>query len=89
MALGATAGRVLKNVLGGSMRLVGIGLAVGLVLAMAMGKALGALLYGVGAFDPALVLGAPVVLASVALLASWLPARIATRVDPSAALRHD
>ncbi|MDB4951499.1 MAG: permease [Gemmatimonadetes bacterium] len=89
MALGATADAVLRWVLGGSMRLVGIGLAIGLVLAVAVGRAASSLLYGVGPADPALLLGAPLVLGSVALLASWLPARIATRVDPMAALRRD
>jgi predicted permease len=89
MALGATAGAVLRTVLGGSMRLVGVGLAVGLVAAIALGRALSSMLYGIGAADPALLLGAPLVLGSVAFLASWLPARLATRVDPMTALRHD
>jgi ABC-type lipoprotein release transport system permease subunit len=62
---------------------------VGTVLAILVGKLASGILYGVTAADPALLLGAPAVLMSVALLASWLPARRASRVDPVVALRSE
>ncbi|MBV9772850.1 MAG: ABC transporter permease [Gemmatimonadetes bacterium] len=88
-ALGASREALLRMVVGGSMRLVGIGLATGLALAVLFGVAASGLLYGVSPADPALLVGAPAVLALAALLASYLPARRATRVDPMIALRAD
>lgn len=88
-ALGASRRALLRMVVGGSMRLVGIGLGVGLALAVGLGIAASGLLYGVSPADPALLLGAPAVLAAAALLASYLPARRAVRVDPMIALRND
>ncbi|HEX8211570.1 MAG TPA: ABC transporter permease [Longimicrobium sp.] len=88
-ALGAPRVAVVKLVMGANLRVVALGLAVGTVLAIVVGKLASGMLYGVTAADPALLLGAPAVLMSVALLASWLPARRASRVDPVVALRAE
>jgi putative ABC transport system permease protein len=86
MALGATEGRVLSLVAWQAMRPVIVGLAVGLAGALAATRALGSLLFGVTATDPVTFAGVLVVLALAALLASWLPARRAARVEPTRAL---
>jgi predicted permease len=88
-ALGASAGDVSRLVLGGGARLIGAGLAAGLLLALALARFVGALLYDVSATEPALLLGVSLLLALVALGASWIPARRALRVDPLVALRHE
>ena len=89
IALGATNGRVLGSVIGHGMRLVFIGLVVGLVVAAVTTRWIATQLYGVGAHDPAVFLFVPAVLSGVALLASSLPARRASRVDPQIALRSE
>jgi len=65
------------------------GLTLGLLLAMATGKILSGILYQVGALDPIAFTGAPILLAVAALIATWLPARRATRVNPMRALRTE
>jgi ABC-type antimicrobial peptide transport system permease subunit len=70
-------------------RLVVIGLAIGLPAAFAMGKGLSGLLYGVRGSDPLTFIGIPLLLAAVALLASLVPARRATKVEPIIALRNE
>lgn len=87
MALGAAAGSVLRNVLGRGLALTAAGLVVGLALAALAGRALAALLYGVSARDAGTLAAVAAVLVLVAILASWVPARRATRIDPVAALR--
>ncbi|MGH2779910.1 MAG: ABC transporter permease [Thermoleophilaceae bacterium] len=89
MALGARRGDVLRLLLGHGALLVGLGLAAGVVAALLFGRAVGSLLYGVSASDPATLASVAAILLSVALLASYLPARLATRVDPMVALRHE
>jgi predicted permease len=88
MALGATRTGVLALVLREGMSLVGAGVLIGFAAAMAVGRLLSRMLFGIGASDPASVAGAAVILSMVALLACYLPARRATRVDPLEALRE-
>jgi len=89
MALGAQAGAVLRMIMWeGSIMLIS-GVAIGLLLAIATAKILSGILYGVGALDPVAFTVAPAVLAVAALIATWLPARRATRVDPVQALRAE
>ncbi|MCE9671675.1 ABC transporter permease [Myxococcus stipitatus] len=89
MALGAARGDVLALVLRQGMGLAGLGVALGLVLSLALARFLGSLLYGVTAYDPWTFVGVAALLSGVALLATWLPARRATRVDPIIALRSE
>jgi predicted lysophospholipase L1 biosynthesis ABC-type transport system permease subunit len=87
MALGAQARHVLRLVVTRSAITALIGVAVGIGLALALGNALQAIMYGVSPNDPATYLGVGLVMLLVALLAGFLPARRATRVDPMVALR--
>ena len=87
VALGARGGDIQRMVVGQGLGVVAGGVAVGLAGAFVLTRLMGALLYEVSATDPWTFVGAPVVLAAVSLLASWLPARRATRVDPVTALR--
>src|SRR5207249_12262127 len=89
MALGAELTNIFKLVLGQGMTLMGIGIAIGLIGAVAAGRALMSLLYNVGAIDAAAVITAVSSLVAVALIACCVPARRATRVDPIIALRAE
>jgi putative ABC transport system permease protein len=89
MALGAARADVFRLVLGQGVLLVGIGLGLGLLGALAAGKALASLLYAVQAIDPAALATAIFSLSAVALLACFFPARRATQVDPMVALREE
>jgi putative ABC transport system permease protein len=86
-ALGAQRADVLRLVVGDSMRRVAIGLVVGVLAAAGLSRVLASQLYGVSVLDPITFIGTPVLLALVALVASWVPARRAVRVDPLIALR--
>ena len=88
MALGAQRADVLRLVVGHGMRLVLIGSAIGLVMALVSTRALSAMLYRVRAFDLTTFAGVTIALALVALLASYIPALRATRADPMIALGH-
>ena len=89
MALGAKEKDVLRLVLGEGLFVVGVGLAAGLLLAFAATRAIAGLLYGIGATDPLTYAGVPLLLGFVALVASYIPARRATKVDPLVALRYE
>jgi len=89
MALGASRSEVMRMVLGESLRLALLGVAGGLVAAFALTRVLSSLLYGVSPTDPLTFAGMALVLISVALLASSIPAQRATRVDPLVALRYE
>jgi predicted permease len=87
-ALGAGPGRVVRLVVLQGLRTAGLGLAVGLAVAVALTGYLRSLLFGVEARDPAVLVGAAALLLAVALLACYVPARRATRIDPATALRE-
>jgi putative ABC transport system permease protein len=89
LALGASRGDVLRLILGQGLSLIAIGLAAGLLGAFATSRALSSLLYEVGSLDAAALIGALVMLAAVALVACYLPARRASLVDPIEALRAE
>ncbi len=89
MALGAHANDVLSLVLRETMRPVVIGIAVGLVAAAGLSRALVSLLFGLSTFDPMTFAGVAVFLMAVALVAGYVPARRATKIDPMEALRYE
>jgi putative ABC transport system permease protein len=89
MSLGAQQRDILKMVVGKALRLTAIGLVIGLVCAIGMTQVLASLLYGVSASDPVVFLGTSLLFASIALLASYIPASRASRVDPLVALRYE
>ncbi len=87
MALGARPEAVQWMILREGLVMLGLGVAFGLLLAVGTGQILSGLLYHVGALDPVAFTAAPLILSAAALLACWLPARRATRIDPMHALR--
>jgi putative ABC transport system permease protein len=89
MALGASARDVLQFVLGQALRIAVIGLAAGLVGAFIATRALASLLFGVKATDPGTFAAIALLLAAITVLASYVPARRATKVDPLVALRYE
>lgn len=89
LALGAARANIFRLVLGHGMSLIAIGVFVGLAGAIAVGRALVSLLYGVGGFDAAAVTCAVLSLSIIAVVACCIPARRATRVDPIVALREE
>jgi predicted permease len=89
MALGAGRGDVMGMVMRESAGLTLAGLAVGIPIALLMGKLLASILYDVSGFDPLVFVTAPTLLAAASMFASYIPARRATRVNPLTALRAD
>jgi ABC-type antimicrobial peptide transport system permease subunit len=88
VALGAAPGDVTRAVLRQGLSLVASGIGMGLVASVALARGLASLLYGVSPTDPSTFAGVAVFLGGVAMLASWMPARRATRLDPLSALRE-
>jgi ABC-type antimicrobial peptide transport system permease subunit len=76
-------------ILRGAMGLVAVGVVIGLVLSLGLAQAIRGFLYGVGAMDPVTFLGVPALLAAVALVAAFVPARRASRVNPIQALKSE
>jgi len=89
LSVGATPGDVLWLVLGRAAALIGAGTCVGLVGSVVLVRLIEKLLFGTAPLDPLTFAAVPVLLSAVALAASYIPARRATRVDPMVALRYE
>ena len=89
MALGAQRASVLRMVIGQGMKLVALGVIIGLAASLALTRFMASLLYGVSATDPLTLAAVALLLTSIALLAQFAPARRAVTVDPTFALRHE
>jgi predicted permease len=89
MALGAEVGDMIRLVTGKSLRLTGIGLVLGLLMAFGVTRLLSGLLYNVSATDPVVFGTVTCVIVASALLAGWIPARRAAKIDPMEALRYE
>jgi putative ABC transport system permease protein len=89
LSLGATQGDILRLVLGRATVLIGVGLCLGLLGSVLLFRLIAKLLYGITPLDPLTFLAVSILLSAVALSASYIPARRATRVDPMVALRYE
>jgi ABC-type antimicrobial peptide transport system permease subunit len=89
LALGAEADQVKNMVVFQGMRLTLAGVVIGIAAAFGLTRFIASFLFGVDAWDPFVFVSVPLVLSSVALLAVWLPARRASRVNPIDALRYE
>jgi putative ABC transport system permease protein len=89
MALGAAAGEVQRLFVRHGLMITTVGLVLGAISAAALSQVLGALLFNVSPLDPVAYAAGIVALGLVAVLATWIPARQATRVDPAIALRGE
>jgi len=87
MALGAQQSNILKMILGQTMLFTAIGVIIGVAAAVALTRLIAGMLYGVSNLDPVIFVATPILLALIALIASYAPARRATRIDPVIALR--
>jgi putative ABC transport system permease protein len=88
LALGAERQNILSLVVGNGLRMTGLGLLIGVLLALPLTRTLASLLFNIGSTDPLTFLGVIVVLGAVALLATYLPARRASHIAPTEALRY-
>jgi putative ABC transport system permease protein len=89
MALGARRASILGMVVGDAMLMVAIGSCLGLAASLVLTRLMSSLLFGVGARDPLTIAGVVATLVTVSLIASYIPARRATRIDPLAAIRYE
>jgi len=89
MALGAERGHVLGTVVSTGLRLVVVGMAIGVAISLTLGRVIGTQLVGVKIYDPITLAATTLLLTVTAALASWIPARRAARVDPMVALRYE
>lgn len=89
MAIGAEPGDVVRMIMRRGLRLTSAGLAIGIVASLALGRVVAGLLYGVTPTDTATLMAGALFLFAVAVLASYVPARHASRLDPIDALKHD
>jgi ABC-type antimicrobial peptide transport system permease subunit len=89
MALGATVGRVQLGVIGNTVRLALVGIVLGTAASYLVARGIAALLFGTAPTDPITFAGMILVLGSVALLAGYIPARRASRINPMVALRNN
>ncbi|MGA2900929.1 MAG: ABC transporter permease [Candidatus Acidiferrales bacterium] len=89
VALGAAPGGILRMILGQGLRTIFIGVAIGITASLALTRTVQSLLFGVTATDPVTFGGVTLLLVGAALLACYIPARRATKVDPMVALRHE
>jgi predicted permease len=89
MALGSTAGKVQRNVLGGTLRLALVGIAAGATASLVVSRAIVALLFDTAPSDPITFAATVLLIGAVALLAGYIPARRASRIDPMVALRNN
>jgi len=89
MALGASRRNIADPILREALLLAALGVAIGVPVALTLARFIKSQLYGVAPTDPVTLIGAGVLLIAVAVLAAWIPARRAAKVDPMAALRHE
>jgi ABC-type antimicrobial peptide transport system permease subunit len=89
IALGASAAEIRRAVVGDGVRLTAVGLGLGLVATLGIGRLIASTLYGVGPFDPVTLSGVLVLFLGVAALASFIPAARASTTDPITVLRTD
>jgi putative ABC transport system permease protein len=89
MSLGAEARDIMRLIVGQALKLVGIGIAVGVIVALGATRVMTTLLYGITATDPATFVSICLIIGAIALIASYVPANRATKVDPLVAIRYD
>jgi putative ABC transport system permease protein len=89
MAMGAGKWQVLKMVVMQEAKLIGIGLALGIAIALSLTRLLSSLLHGVHPADPLIFLAATLLISAAALIATYIPSRRATQVDPTVALKYE